>query len=142
MRVIAILGLMLTVSACAGAGGDGGLDLMSGGRLKGKALEARINIAARLPLGSHDNPVRAEMPDGQRAYLARLRCGDGAVPAFERTGSYGPGPFGSIIDGYRVTCAVAELKERQVFMDMYHPGHVELAPVPGFAIVPPTAAKP
>jgi hypothetical protein len=142
MRVIAILGLMLTVSACAGAGADGGLDLMSGGVARGKALEARLKTAALSPLGSRDNPVRANMPDGQRAYLARLRCGDGAPPAFERMGSYGPGPFGSIIDGYRVTCAVAELKVREVFMDMYHPGHIEPAAVPGFAIVPPTAVKP
>jgi len=132
MRMIVVLGMALALSGCAG----------SGGVLRGKALQAKVNIAARSPLGSRDNPVRADMPEGQRAYLARLRCGDGAAPAFERMGSYGLGPFGSIIDGYQVTCAVAELKERQVFMDMYHSGHVELAPVPGFAIVPPAAVKP
>jgi len=138
MRAIVVLGLAMTLSACAGGGlgGGDGLDLMSGGAFKGKTLEARLKTAAAAPLGSRENPVRADRPEGQRAYLSRLRCGDGAAPTYERMGSFGPGPFGAIIDGYRVTCVIGELKERQVFMDMYHRGHVELAPVPGYAIVP------
>lgn len=134
MRMIVVLGLALTLSACASAGG--GMDLMSGGKFEGRKLDAALRTASAFPLGSRENPVRANMPDGQRAYLSRLRCGDGAAPSYERIGNFGPGPFGSIIDGYRVTCVIGELKERQVFMDMYHPTHVEVAPVPGFAIAP------
>src|SRR4051812_25012871 len=44
--------------------------------------EIRDAIAAAdaQPLGSLDNPVRAAGPDGERAYLARLRCADGKIP--------------------------------------------------------------
>lgn len=72
------------------------------------------------PLGSFENPVRAEGPVGQRAYLARLRCSSGEPPEFFRGGSYGAGPYGTILDGYRVTCTGAE--SVTVFMDLYHAG--------------------
>jgi hypothetical protein len=87
---------------------------------------AEIN---RHPLGEKANPVRADRPPGQRAYLARLRCPDGSVPVgIERVGSFGPGPYTSIVDGYRLVC---DGRERRIFMDMYHPGYVERRPVPG-----------
>jgi hypothetical protein len=117
-------------------------DLLGGGRLKGASLEAAIRKAAGYDLGSRENPVRVSMPKGQHAYLRRLRCADDAAPAFERTGSFGPGVFGSIIDGYRVLCAGgAEPGERTIFMDMYHPDHVETAAPPGFTFKP-RAAQP
>lgn len=95
----------------------------------GKALEQAIAKAAAHPLGSKDNPVRADMPDGERAYLARLRCPDGRAPAYERSGSTGVGPYGYILDVYAVTCAGKA--PQSIFLDMYH-RHVEAAPVPGF----------
>ncbi len=117
-------------------------DLLGGGRLKGAWLEAAIQKAAGYDLGSRENPVRVRMPKGQHAYLRRLRCADDAAPAFERTGSFGPGVFGSIIDGYRVLCAGgAEPGERTIFVDMYHPDHVETAAPPGFTFKP-RAAQP
>ena len=84
-------------------------------------------------LGTETNPVRCENPKGERQYLSRLRCPDGKPPGFSRIGSFGVGPYGNIIDGYRVTCAGGE--EGRVFMDMYHEGYVEKEAVPGFTIV-------
>ena len=117
-------------------------DLLGGGRLKGASLEAAIRKAAGYDLGSRENPVRVSMPKGQHAYLRRLRCADNATPTFERIGSFGPGVFGSIIDGYRVLCAGgAEPGERTIYMDMYHPDHVETAAPPGFAFKPRAAQR-
>lgn len=110
-------------------------DLLGGGRLKGAQLAAAIDKAANHPLGSKENPVRVSRPQGQQAYLRRLRCSDDRAPTFERVGNFGPGVFGSIIDGYKVTCAGgAAPAESMIFMDMYHPDHDETAPPPGFTV--------
>lgn len=84
-------------------------------------------------LGTKTNPVRCEAPRGERQYLSRLRCSDGNRPTFSRIGSFGLGPYGNILDGYRVKCEGAD--EVTVFMDMYHEGYVEKEAVPGFTIV-------
>jgi hypothetical protein len=102
----------------------------------GKKLAKLIEKAQAHPLGSKENPVRADMPGGQRAYLARLRCADGKRPAFFRVGSFGPGPYERIIDGYEVTCKDSAPDKAMIFMDMYHPGHKEPAAVAGFTIEP------
>lgn len=135
MKTIIGVGLALVLGGCASAPSDE-FDLFSGGRAKGTDLQARIASAARSPLGSKENPVRVNMPQGERAYLARLRCGDGAVPVYQRAGSFGPGAFGSIIDGYDVICAGGAPKPGLIFMDMYHPDHDETAAPPGFTLVP------
>jgi hypothetical protein len=83
------------------------------------------------PFGSRGNPVRVYMPAGQRAYLQRLACDGGGTPGFRRVGSFGAGPYTTVIDGYEVDCGSAK---STVFMDMYHPGHVERRAVPGFTI--------
>jgi hypothetical protein len=106
------------------------------GQLPEPRLSQAIAAAADQPLGSRDNPVRADRPSGQRAYLARLRCDDGQPPSFSRDGSFGPGPFGSIIDRYSVTCPGSTPARTQVFMDMYFPGYVETRPVAGFTTAP------
>ncbi|MCA1198276.1 hypothetical protein K9B35_09880 [Sphingomonas sp. R647] len=102
--------------------------------LKGKKLRTAITTAQAYPLGSEKNPVRAKGPEGERAYLARLRCADGNAPAFERLGSTGIGPYRNILDLYTVQCAGAA--PLSVYIDMYHK-HAEPAPVPGFTIVAP-----
>jgi hypothetical protein len=84
-------------------------------------------------LGTKTNPIRCEDPKGERQYLSRLRCTDGSRPAFSRIGSFGVGPYGNILDGYRVKCEGGD--EVTVFMDMYHEGYIEKEAVPGFAIV-------
>jgi len=125
------------VAIVLGAAGSAGAQQTSG-PIEIETMEGRKAITpdwaainAR-PLGSNGNPVRADKPPGQRAYLARLVCGDGNAPAsFRRTGSFGRGPYSSIIDGYEVDCAGTKFL---IFMDMYHPGYVERRPVPGFTI--------
>lgn len=84
-------------------------------------------------LGTKTNPVRCEDPKGERQYLSRLRCSDDSRPAFSRIGSFGVGPYGNIIDGYRVKCEKSD--EVTIYMDMYHEGYVEKEAVPGFTIV-------
>ena len=83
------------------------------------------------PLGSRGNPVRVHQPRGQHAYLQRLACPNGSAPAFRRVGSFGVGPYSTIIDGYDVDCGGTK---SVVFMDMYHPGYSERRPIPGFTI--------
>lgn len=128
---------LLGVAGCTTApqGGSAGLLGLTMG--VGPAESARIaRRVADKPLGSAANPVRADMPPGQRAYLSRLRCADGKAPAFHRIGSMGDGPYGSIMDAYQLACAGSSPAEAVVHMDMYHPGHVEAAAVPGFTIIP------
>lgn len=92
------------------------------------------------PLGSEGNPVRCDMPPGERLYLQRLRCPGGTRPKFDRNGSVGLGPYGAIMDYYHVECPEADkMKPQAVYMDMYHPGYQEKRPVPGFTIDPPPA---
>jgi hypothetical protein len=79
--------------------------------------------------------VRADMPQGQRAYLARLRCANGQPRQSERVGSFGVGIYGRIIDKYSVVCENSEPAENLTIMDMYHSGHSESEAVPGFLIV-------
>lgn len=144
-RVITGLMAALTVTACTTPaariqapepGGSRSLETLLRGepQVIGSVLDKRIAKAAAFPLGSKDNPVRAQMPQGQQAYLVRLRCGDGRTPSFVRIGSYGVGVFGNIIDGYAVDCGGAAPGRVDVFMDMYHPGFVETRAVPGFTI--------
>ena len=145
----AFLGAALIFAACLSSNAlafqpptsdeiDDALEKMLAGesQVQGAELQRRIEVAAAHPLGSQQNPVRAAMPEGQRAYLRRLRCADGAVPAFSRIGNFGAGVYGNIIDGYRLRCSGAAPADSVVYMDMYHRGHVEERPVPGFTIVP------
>ncbi len=136
-RTVIVMAVLLGVAGCASAPENDMSDLMSFMGAVSPAESARV--AERLagkPLGSAENPVRADMPAGQRAYLARLRCANGRAPAFGRIGNVGPGPYGSIVDAYSVTCAGSSPAESTVHLDMYHAGHVEAAAVPGFTIVP------
>jgi hypothetical protein len=143
MRTHAVLaGIALFLGGCASAPPDKSDDayfaeLISGGRLKGAALDKALKAAESAPLGSEQNPVRADTPIGQHAYLLRLRCSNGKAPDFERSGSLGPGAFGSIVDAYTVTCPGSEPASTRIIMDMYFPGYVELKPVAGFTIAPP-----
>jgi hypothetical protein len=128
-----LFALTLLLSGCATTSNDP-MDLF-GTNLQGRTLARAVEKAAAYPFGSQQNPVRASMPVGQRAYLARLRCSDNSAPTFSREGSFGIGPYGSIMDRYAVTCATGTPATASVYMDMYH-DHVEAAAVPGFTIVP------
>jgi hypothetical protein len=104
-------------------------------------LQQALVKAKTFPLGSHENPVRAESPIGQRAYLRRLRCADGHAPYFSRLGNLGPGVYRSIVDDYVVDCGASAPGQVSVKMDMYFKGHVEVQSVPGFTIVPPSPSS-
>jgi len=94
--------------------------------------------AVKGELGTKTNPVRCDGVAAERAYLNRLRGPDGKAPEYARLGSFGGGPYGNILDGYRV---VSGGKEYTIFLDMYHPNYVEKNAVPGFTIVEPEARK-
>lgn len=126
-------------STQAAGGSDTGdmLARMLSGRsaVEGDELEELVKKASAHPFGSKENPVRAEGPAGQRAYLARLRCADLKRPEFYRAGSAGLSPYGNIVDIYVGTCKGSEPAESSIYIDMYHGGHIEDAAVPGFGIV-------
>jgi hypothetical protein len=126
-----ILTAALALAGCATSSNDDLNDMF--GPVSAKKSAAVQAKASAFPLGSEKNPVRANMPDGERAYLARLRCSDGNAPAFERGGSVGEGPYGKIMDVYRLKCLSGQPATASVYMDMYH-DHVENRPVPGFTI--------
>lgn len=136
--------LLVLALGCAAAAGPAeaqkrpneGRDMMRSMGLKGmsaKKLAKAIAKAEQSPLGSRANPVRENMPEGERAYLRRLRCPGGEAPAFERKGSVGLGVYGNIVDLYGVACPGAASVD--VYMDMYHDGP-ENRPVPGFTMAP------
>ncbi|HEY0043772.1 MAG TPA: hypothetical protein VGB62_04400 [Allosphingosinicella sp.] len=130
----AALAGLLAVPAAAQHRPNEARDMMrsfGGGGLTGKKLDKAIAKAAAHPLGSKLNPVRENMPQGQIAYLRRLRCADGTPPAFTRRGSMGVGVFGNIVDAYSVTCPGKPTQD--IHIDMYHDGP-ETRPVPGFTI--------
>lgn len=137
-RLKMLLTGVLLLGACATSSAEPDLERALAGesQVRGGALARRVEAAARHPLGSQENPVRAEMPPGQQAYLRRLRCSNGRAPQFMRIGNYGIGVYGNIIDGYRVSCGDAAPGTVVVYMDMYHRGFVEERAVPGFTIVP------
>lgn len=127
----------LSLAACASSeppAQNNDFSILTGGRVSSAQVSRIAAQAAQFPLGSEGNPIRVNMPEGERAYLARLRCSDAAAPAFQRQGSAGPGPYGSIVDIYAVACANGEPRESTIWMDMYHPQHRETAAPPGFTL--------
>lgn len=94
-------------------------------------LAEAIAAAQAHPLGSRDNPVRVGGPEGERAYLARLRCADGSSPQVGTRMDAGVGAFGTVIAAYPVRCAAAEAR---IAFDMYHEEHVETRAPAGFTL--------
>jgi hypothetical protein len=127
--------LILILAGCASnqSSEEAGYEAMLMGKAPHPNLtpEEAVRVESS-PLGSAQNPIRAEGPPGQRAYLMRLRCPEGRAPTFERGGSAGISPYGSMMDVYRVTCDAPPT--HSIYMDMYHPGHVESRAVDGFSI--------
>ena len=97
---------------------------------------AAIAAAQRHPLGTMENPVRVGGPTGERAYIARLRCGDGSAPRVGQRGNMGVGAFGTIVDAYPLDCGSAAPGRFTLIMDMYHDEHREERAPAGFTIVP------
>ncbi|HTU10848.1 MAG TPA: hypothetical protein VMG08_08100 [Allosphingosinicella sp.] len=98
---------------------------------------ARLVERARdLPLGTAQNPVRVNMPAGEHAYIARLRCADGSPPRVGVRANNGVGAFGTIVDVWPLDCGEAAPGRFNLFLDMYHPRHVETRAPEGFTLVP------
>lgn len=99
-------------------------------------LREAIEAAQAHPLGSLQNPVRVGGPEGERAYIARLRCADGARPRIGQRSNGGVGAFGTIVDAYPLDCGGAAPGQVTLVMDMYHSEHAEDRAPPGFTIAP------
>src|SRR5581483_12018091 len=57
-----------------------------------------LAAAAAFPLGTSRNPIRVAGPEGERAYLGRLRCADGSIPRVGAQRPGGTGAFGNVLD--------------------------------------------
>jgi hypothetical protein len=95
-----------------------------------------IVAANAFPLGTIENPIRVEGPEGQQAYLARLRCGDGSMPKIGAKTSGGVGTYGTIVDSVPVDCGSAAPGQVTLVMDLYHAENVETRPPSGFTAQP------
>ena len=100
------------------------------------ALDAAVAAAAAFPLGSLQNPVRVGGPEGERAYVARLRCSDGKAPVAGARRPGGVGAFGSLVDLVPLDCGAAAPGRFDLLLDMYHEEHVETRAPAGFTLVP------
>ncbi len=102
--------------------------------------------------GSLENPVLCDQPAGQRRYLNLLRGKEGEEVTYEYMDSVA-GPAGRILDRFRVENPVRRKDTRnplsqlldyvsdpvvpiyyRIYMDLYHPGHEDNEPVPGFVL--------
>ena len=96
-------------------------------------MSRMIAAADQHPLGTLENPIRVAGPEGERAYLARLRCADGNPARIGARREAGVGPYGSVVGGYDVTCA--GIAGRLIF-DMYEEEHQETRAPQGFTLAP------
>jgi hypothetical protein len=99
-------------------------------------IAAAVAAAQAHPLGTMENPVRVGGPEGERAYIARLRCANGEAPRIGQRGSAGIGAFGSIVDVFPLDCGAAAPGRFSLVMDMYHDEHVETRAPAGFTLAP------
>lgn len=99
-----------------------------------QALADAIAATAAHPLGTVQNPIRVAGPEGERAYLARLRCADGRAPAIGARAAAGVGAFGSLVDSYALDCGAAAPGRVSLVMDKYHKENPESRAPAGFRI--------
>ena len=75
-------------------------------------MRALVAAADAHPLGTAENPVRVGGPEGERAYLAQLRCADGGAPRIGARREAGVGAFGSVVAAYEVDCGARRRPHR------------------------------
>jgi hypothetical protein len=107
-----------------------------GDTLADPGLDPAIEAAAAHPLGTLLNPVRVGGPEGERAYIARLRCADGSRPKVGARSSAGVGAFGSLVARYSLDCGAAAPGRFDLVLDMYHEEYREARAPAGFTIDP------
>jgi hypothetical protein len=98
------------------------------------AIAQAIAAASVHPLGTLANPIRVGGPEGERAYLARLRCADGRAPGIGAKASAGVGAYGSVVDTYALDCGGAAPGKVSLVLDKYHADHAEQNAPAGFQI--------
>jgi len=96
-------------------------------------MRALVAAADTHPLGTLENPVRVGGPQGERAYLARLRCANGAAPRIAGRREAGTDAFGTVAAAYEVICGDGSAR---IVFDMYHEEHVETRAPAGFTLAP------
>ena len=96
--------------------------------------EAVAAAAAAHPLGTLENPVRVGGPEGARAYIARLRCGDGSRPQVGLRSAGDVGAYGTLTERYPLDCGTAPPGRVALAFDFYHEEHVETRAPAGFAL--------
>jgi hypothetical protein len=96
------------------------------------ALAQAIAAAAAFPLGTLQNPVRVGGPEGERAYVARLRCADGKEPRIGASRPGGVGAFGSVVDLVPLDCGGAAPGRVDLMVDLYFEEQAETRPPAGF----------
>jgi hypothetical protein len=106
------------------------------GRSADEDLATSIEAANAHPLGTLANPVRVGGPEGERSYIARLRCGDGSTPRLGARSEGGVGAFGTVVGSYPLDCGAAAPGRTTLMFDMYHAEHAESRPPAGFTIAP------
>ncbi len=97
-------------------------------------LERVVAAAAAHPLGTLANPVRVGGPEGARAYIARLRCGDGSALKVGARGDGGVGAYGTVTERYSLDCGAAAPGRVDLILDVYHEEHREDRAPAGFQI--------
>ena len=135
--VVAVVAVALSVPAAAGKlGSRTAAPEQSFAGIAAEGLDAELERqaaeAAAHPLGTVRNPVRVGGPGGERAYLARLRCSDGAAPRIGARSAAGVGPYGSVTASYALDCGAAQPGAVAVVLDMYHQEHAETRAPLGF----------
>jgi hypothetical protein len=125
------------LAGCASSSDSALEDMLMGVAPRKNLSAAELASIAKHPLGTAKNPVKVAGVEGEYRYLARLRCPENKPPVVERLGSGDLSPYGSIMDIYQAACDAPPAFT--IYVDMYHPGHVEQAAVPGFTIVAPGA---
>ncbi len=98
------------------------------------AIQQAIAAANAHPLGTLGNPIRVGGPEGERAYLARLRCSDGRAPGIGAKAAAGIGTYGSVVDAYPLDCGAAAPGKVSLILDKYHEGNEEQRAPAGFQI--------
>ncbi|HEY0625180.1 MAG TPA: hypothetical protein VGD10_00445 [Allosphingosinicella sp.] len=93
-----------------------------------------ITAASAHPLGTAANPVRVGGPEGERAYMTRLRCADGSPPRIGAAAPAGVGAFGSVVNAYPLDCGAAAPGKLSLVLDMYHAEHREDRAPAGFTM--------
>lgn len=139
MRLLALVLFAIVAAPVSAQPADGGLNpqtLIDDLNSESDDLSAEIAAANAHPLGSLANPVRVGGPEGEHAYIGRLRCADGSQPVVGLREQLGAGGFGSLVDGYALDCGKAAPGKVTLIMDKYHAEHVEDRAPPGFAIAP------